>query len=65
MLLGAAWQRCRRHSLRGVLDRVPRGNAEMVAAICSIFAQPDVEPMDFRLDVVAGMRGCRSDEARP
>jgi hypothetical protein len=48
-----------------VLDRVPRGNAEMVAAICSIFAQPDVEPMDFRLDVVAGMRGCRSDEARP
>ena len=29
---GATWQRCRVHFLRNVLARVPRGNAEMVAA---------------------------------
>lgn len=36
---GAAWQRCRVHFLRNVPTRVPRGNAEMVAAaIRTIFA---------------------------
>ena len=39
---GAAWQRCRVHFLRNVLTRIPRGNAEMVAAaVRTIFAQPD------------------------
>ena len=42
VLLGAAWQRCRVHFMRNVLARVPKGNAEMVAAaIRTIFAQPD------------------------
>jgi putative transposase len=44
VLLGAAWQRCRVHFMRNVLARVPKGNAEMVAAaIRTIFAQPDAE----------------------
>ena len=42
VMLGAAWQRCRVHFMRNVLARVPRANAEMVAAaIRTIFAQPD------------------------
>ena len=40
--IGAAWQRCRVHFMRNVLAKVPRANAEMVAAaIRTIFAQPD------------------------
>ena len=59
MLLGAAWQRCRVHFLRNVLARVPKGNAEMVAAaIRTIFAQPDAEHVREQLDVIA-------DHARP
>jgi len=55
---GAAWQRCRVHFLRNVLARVPRGNAEMVAAaIRTIFAQPDAEHVHSQLDVIAGMLG--------
>jgi putative transposase len=42
VMLGAGWQRCRVHFMRNVLARVPRANAEMVAAaIRTIFAQPD------------------------
>ncbi len=42
VLIGSAWQRCRVHFMRNVLARVPRANAEMVAAaIRTIFAQPD------------------------
>jgi transposase-like protein len=42
VMVGAAWQRCRVHFMRNVLARVPRANAEMVAAaIRTIFAQPD------------------------
>ncbi len=42
VMIGAAWQRCRVHIMRNVLARVPRANAEMVAAaIRTIFAQPD------------------------
>jgi putative transposase len=42
VMIGAAWQRCRVHFMRNVLARVPRANAEMVAAaIRTIFAQPD------------------------
>src|SRR5215203_4751553 len=44
VLLGAAWQRCRVHFMRNVLARVPKGNAEMVAAaLRTIFAQPDAQ----------------------
>ncbi len=42
VMIGAAGQRCRVHFMRNVLARVPRANAEMVAAaIRTIFAQPD------------------------
>src|SRR4051794_31448485 len=38
--------------------RVPKGNAEMVAAaISTIFAQPDAEHVHSPLDVIAGMLG--------
>jgi putative transposase len=58
VLLGAAWQRCRVHFMRNVLARVPKGNAEMVAAaIRTIFAQPDAEHVHAQLDVIAGMLG--------
>jgi putative transposase len=55
---GASWQRCRVHFLRNLLARVPRGNAEMVAAaVRTIFAQPDAEHVHSQLDVIAGMLG--------
>src|SRR3712207_3624236 len=58
VLLGAAWQRCRVHFMRNVPARVPKGNAEMVAAaIRTIFAQPDAEHVHAQLDVIAGMLG--------
>jgi transposase-like protein len=58
VLLGSAWQRCRVHFMRNVLARVPKGNAEMVAAaIRTIFAQPDAEHVHSQLDVIAGMLG--------
>src|SRR3712207_1432078 len=58
VLLGASWQRCRVHFMRNVLARVPKGNAEMVAAaIRTIFAQPDAEHVRSQLDVIAGMLG--------
>src|SRR3954452_17323715 len=58
VFLGAAWQRCRVHFMRNVLARVPKGNAEMVAAaIRTIFAQPDAEHVHSQLDVIAGMLG--------
>ncbi len=54
VLPGAAWQRCRVHVLRNVLTRVPRGNAEMVAAaIRTIFAQPNAEHVHSQLDMSA------------
>ncbi len=55
VLLGAAWQRCRVHFLRNVLARIPRGSAEMVlAAIRTIFAQPDASAVRDQLDEIAG-----------
>ena len=55
---GAAWQRCRVHFLRNILTRIPRGNAEMVAAaVRTIFAQPDAEHVRDQLDVIAAMLG--------
>jgi putative transposase len=44
--------------MRDGLARVPRGNAEMVAAaIRTIFAQPDADHVHAQLDVIAGMLG--------
>src|SRR5205807_7411982 len=58
VLIGASWQRCRVHFMRNVLARVPKGNAEMVAAaIRTIFAQPDAEHVHSQLGVIAGMLG--------
>jgi putative transposase len=46
------------HFMRNVLARVPKGNAEMVAAaIRTVFAQPDAEHVHSQLDVIAGMLG--------
>jgi putative transposase len=54
VLLGAAWQRCRVHFLRNVLTRIPKGSAEMVlAAIRTIFAQPDAAAVRDQLDEIA------------
>src|SRR6266508_4324630 len=54
VLLGAAWQRCRVHFLRNVLTRIPKGSAEMVlAAIRTIFAQPDAAAVGEQLDEIA------------
>ena len=53
VLLGAAWQRCRVHFLRNVLARIPKGSAEMVlAAIRTIFAQPDAAAVGEQLDEI-------------
>jgi transposase-like protein len=55
---GATWQRCRVHFLRNLLARIPKGNAEMVAAaVRTIFAQPDGQHVHSQLDVIAGMLG--------
>jgi putative transposase len=44
--------------MRNVLARVPKGNAETVAAaIRTVFAQPNAEHVHSQLDVIAGMLG--------
>jgi hypothetical protein len=46
------------HFMRNVLARVPKGNAELVAAaIRTIFAQPDAEHVHAQFDMIAGMLG--------
>jgi putative transposase len=56
VMLGAAWQRCRVHFMRNVLARVPRANAEMVAAaIRTIFAQPDSGAVGEQFDRIVTM----------
>jgi transposase-like protein len=58
VLLGASWQRCRVHFLRNVLAAVPKGSAEMVlAAIRTVFAQPDDARVREQFDVIATMLG--------
>jgi len=53
-MIGAAWQRCRVHFMRNVLTRVPKGQAEMVAAaIRTIFAQPTGALVREHVDTVA------------
>jgi putative transposase len=54
VLTGASWQRCRVHFMRNVLSKVPRGSqAEVSAAIRTIFAQPDRENAGMQLGRVA------------
>ncbi len=49
--VGAGWQRCRVHFMRNVLAKVPKANAEMVAAaIRTIFAQPAAEAVSAQFD---------------
>jgi putative transposase len=40
VMAGAAVQRCRVHFLRNVLDQVPKGSAEMVAAASRTIFRP-------------------------
>jgi putative transposase len=55
-MAGAAWQRCRVHFIRNVLGRVPKGQADMVAAaIRTIFAQPTGPMVRAQVETVALM----------
>ncbi len=56
VLLGAARQRCWIHFTRNVLDAVPKGNAEMVAAaIRTAFAQADAKHVADQYQVIETM----------
>lgn len=51
VLIGASWQRCRVHFMRNVLAKVPKADAEMVAAaIRTIFAQLSAEAVWAQFD---------------
>jgi putative transposase len=55
-MTGAAWQRCRVHFIRNVLARIPKGQADMVAAaIRTIFAQPTGPMVRDQVETVALM----------
>ena len=54
-MVGSAWQRCRVHFMRNVLARVKRNNTHMViAAIQTIFAQPDAASVREQFDRIVG-----------
>ena len=56
VMVGAGWQRCRVHLMRNLLARVPRANAEMVAAaVRTIFAQPDAAAVAEQFERVTTM----------
>jgi transposase-like protein len=56
VMIGAAWQRCRVHLMRNLLARVPRANAEMVAAaVRTVFAQPDATAVAEQFERVTAM----------
>ena len=56
MFAGAAWQRCKVHFLRDILARVPKAAAQMVlAAIRTIFTQPDTDSCRAQLDEVVAV----------
>lgn len=58
VLLGASWQRCKVHFLRNVLAQIPKGSADMVlAAIRTIFAQPDAAHVVEQFSTIAVMLG--------
>jgi putative transposase len=55
VFVGASWQRCRVHFMRNALAKVPRAQAQMVAAaIRTIFAQADRAHVRAQLVEVAG-----------
>jgi putative transposase len=56
VFVGASWQRCRVHFMRNVLAKVPKAQAEMVAAaIRTVFAQPDASHVLRQLEEVTHM----------
>jgi transposase-like protein len=56
VMIGAAWQRCRVHFMRNVLAKVPKANAEMVAAaIRTIFSHPDATHVHAQFDEITAM----------
>ncbi|HUP84322.1 MAG TPA: IS256 family transposase, partial [Acidimicrobiales bacterium] len=58
VFVGAAWQRCRVHFMRNVLARVPKASGDMVmAAVRTVFAQPDAAHVHRQLDEVVAMLG--------
>jgi len=62
-MIGTAWQRCRVHLMRNVLTRVPKGQAEMVAAaIRTIFAQPTGVLVRAHVDTVAATLAAKFPE---
>ena len=55
VMVGSSWQRCRVHFMRNVLARVKRNNTHMViAAIQTIFAQPDAASVREQFDRIVG-----------
>ena len=65
VMVGSSWQRCRVHFMRNVLARVKRTNTHMViAAIQTIFAQPDATSVREQFDRIVGtLEGQFSDVA--
>lgn len=58
VLLESSWQRCKVHFMRNVLTKITKGNSDMVlAAIRTIFAQPDELHVREQFDTIAGMLG--------
>ena len=53
VLVGASWQRCRVHTMRNILAHVPqRDKSLVVAAIRTIFAQPNAQEAKRQLNEV-------------
>jgi putative transposase len=66
VMQGSAHQRCRVHFVRNLLAHVPKGQAEMVAALFrTIFAQPDPEAMSATWDKVRDELAARFPKAGP
>lgn len=60
VMVGSAWQRCRVHFMRNVLARVKRGSTHMViAAIQTIFAQPDAAAVREQFDRIVATLGAQ------
>ncbi len=63
---GSSHQRCRVHFIRNVLAHVPKGEAEMVAALFrTIFAQPDLTSMSKQWDKVRDDLAARYPKTGP
>jgi transposase-like protein len=63
-LLGAAWQRCRTHTMRDVLVHVPKTAQGLIAAYArTILLQPDGQSAHTQLGQVADQLGARFPKA--